>query len=76
MSKIKPKYQYVKRKELNYYIDELIKVRDEIRKVFSAPVKEISNGKKYYLLQDLDERESFLALKIAKLKGIFKPSEN
>lgn len=76
MAKVKPKYQLVNRKELNERIDELIKVRDEIRTVFKTPLKKMNNAKKIFMLQELDEYETFIVMRIAQLKAIFKPSEN
>lgn len=76
MSKHLPKYQSVDRTELNLRIEELIKVCDDIRKVFSTPVSQISSERKMFMLQDLDEYESYLIRLIAKLKGVMEFSEN
>lgn len=76
MSKHFPKYQTIDRTELNQRIDELLKVREDIRKVFNTPVTKISNERKMFLLQDLDEYESYLVRLIAKLKGVLEFSEN
>lgn len=76
MPKYLPKYQTVDRTELNLKIDELIRIRDEIRTVFATPVTKISNERKMFMLQDLDEYESYLVRNIAKLKGVLEFSEN
>lgn len=76
MGKNLPKYQTVDRTELNQRIDELVKVQSDFRKVFAAPVEQISNERKMYLLQDLDEYESYLVRLIAQLKGVLEFSEN
>lgn len=72
----KPKYQSIDRTELELKIDELIRIRNEIRTVFATPVTKISNERKMFMLQDLDEYESYLVKIIAKLKGVLEFSEN
>jgi hypothetical protein len=76
MNKKIPNYRKVNRTELNQRIDELVMVRDKIRNVFCTPVVEMSNERKMFVLQDLDEYESYLVRLIAKLKGVTDFSEN
>ncbi|MBI1939141.1 MAG: hypothetical protein HYS25_13610 [Ignavibacteriales bacterium] len=76
VSSYRPKYQSIDRGELNQLIDKLIKLRAEIHRVFSAPVTKISNERKYFLLQDLDEEESYYVRELARHKGILTPSAN
>lgn len=71
-----PKYQYVERTELNQRIDELLKVREDIRKIFSTPLAKMNNARKMFMLQELDEYETYLVRRIAMLKGVLDFSEN
>lgn len=71
-----PKYQSVDRIELNQRIDELLKVREDIRKVFATPLSIMSNARKMYMLQDLDEYESYLVRRIAEIKKVLDFSRN
>ena len=76
MSNYRPKYQNVDREEINEILEKLVAIRAEIRKVFSAPVSKISNERKYFVLQDLDEKESYYVRELARAKRILEPSIN
>lgn len=76
MSNYRPKYQSIDRIELNELLDKIIEIREEIRVVFATPKTKISNERKYFVLQDLDEKETYFIRELARLKGILEPSRN
>jgi hypothetical protein len=77
MSKKKPKqlavyhYGWEEREELRQLFEDLTFVKKEIVRVARTPLTEMSEHEKDFLIKSLDDRESYLIMKMAECKGLY-----